>query len=127
MTDLPLNTQIKDAVETSTTWAMGFGDMGEGTTDASKRISAGVAIAYDKAAQAAALAVQDAADYQRNMLTISTTVQGKAMAMMLASGGMNEAALVSYAMALASSVAAPLVAGLAAERIAGVLQTFPRS
>lgn len=126
MTD-KVNSQIVDAVETSTTWALGFGNMGTGPTSGVTRVSAGGAIAYDKAAQAAALAVQDAADYQRNMLSISTTVQGKAMAMMLASGGVNEPALIAYAMALVSSLAAPIAAGMAAESVTKVVESFPRN
>lgn len=127
MTDTPVNSQIVDAVETSTTWALGFGNMGGGTPAGATRISAGGAIAYDKATQAAALSVQDAADYQRNMLSISTTVQGKAMAMMLASGGMNEAALIAYAMGLVSSMVAPIAAGMAAESVTKAVTTFPKN
>jgi hypothetical protein len=122
-----VNSQIVDAVETSTTWALGFGNMGAGPASGVTRVSAGGAIAYDKAAQAAALAVQDAADYQRNMLSISTTVQGKAMAMMLASGGVNEPALIAYAMALVSSLAAPIAAGMAAESVTKAVESFPRN
>jgi hypothetical protein len=121
-----VNPQIKDAVESSTNWAMGFAKLEDGTSLDVVRVSAGAAIAYDKATQAAALAAQDAADYQRNMLSISTTVQGKAMAMMLASSGMSEPALIAYAMALVSSLAAPIAAGMAAESVAKVLPEFPR-
>ncbi|EDX79190.1 hypothetical protein ER13_03205 [Brevundimonas sp. EAKA] len=127
MTEPTVNSQIKDAVQTSTNWALGFAPLEQGTPSTSTRVSAGGAIAYDKATQAAALSVQDAADYQRNMLSISTTVQGKAMAMMLASGGMNEPALVAYAMALVSSFAAPIAAGLAAESVTTAVKTFPRN
>ena len=126
MTDA-VNSQIKDAVQTSTNWALGFATLDDGTPASSKRVSAGGVIAYDKATQAAALSVQDAADYQRNVLSISTTVQGKAMAMMLASGGMSEPALIAYAMALVSSFAAPIAAGLAAESVTKAVQTFPRN
>jgi hypothetical protein len=105
---------------------MGFAKLEDGTSLDVVRVSAGAAIAYDKATQAAALAAQDAADYQRNMLSISTTVQGKAMAMMLASSGMSEPALIAYAMALVSSLAAPIAAGMAAESVAKVLPEFPR-
>ncbi|NBB65600.1 hypothetical protein GVN18_40770 [Pseudomonas sp. ODNR1LW] len=122
-----VNSQIKDAVHTSTNWALGFAPLENGTPDSATRVSAGGAIAYDKAAQAAAISVQDAADYQRNVLSISTTVQGKAMAMMLASGGMSEPALVAYAMALVSSFAAPIAAGLAAESVTKAFESFPRN
>ena len=127
MTDPTVNTQIKDAVQTSTNWALGFAPLENGTPSSATRVSAGGVIAYDKATQAAALSVQDAADYQRNVMSISTTVQGKAMAMMLASGGMSEPALIAYAMALVSSFAAPIAAGLAAESVTTAVRTFPRN
>jgi hypothetical protein len=127
MTDA-VNSQIKDAVQTSTNWALGFAPLEDGTPSSATRVSAGGVIAYDKAAQAAAISVQDAADYQRNVLSISTTVQGKAMAMMLASSPtINEPALVAYAMALVSSFAAPIAAGLAAESVTKAFETFPRN
>lgn len=122
-----VNPQITDAVATSTNWALGFAPLDDGTANVSTRVSAGGAIAYDKAAQAAAISVQDAADYQRNMLSISTAVQGKAMAMMLASGGMSEPALIAYAMALVSSFAAPIAAGVAAESVTHALSDFPKA
>ncbi|MBA4806085.1 hypothetical protein [Brevundimonas sp.] len=127
MTDPTVNTQIKDAVQTSTNWALGFAPLENGTPSSATRVSAGGVIAYDKATQAAALSVQDAADYQRNVMSISTTVQGKAMAMMLASGGMSEPALIAYAMALVSSFAAPIAAGLAAESVTKAVESFPRN
>jgi coenzyme F420-reducing hydrogenase alpha subunit len=40
-------------------------------------------IAYQKAAQAAAFAVQDAADYLRNIMTIASTAQGVALKLFL--------------------------------------------
>lgn len=126
MTDA-VNSQIKDAVQTATNWALGFAPLEQGTPSTSTRVSAGGAIAYDKATQAAALSVQDAADYQRNMLSISTTVQGKAMAMMLASSSMNDQVLAAYAMALLSSVTAPIAAALAAESVTTAVKTFPRN
>ena len=127
MSEPAVNSQIKDAVQTSTNWAMGFAPLDAGTPSSASRVSAGGAIASDKATQAAALAVQDAADYQRNVMSISTTVQGKAMAMMLASGGLNEPALVAYAMALVSAFAAPLAAGLAAESVTKAVESFPKN
>jgi hypothetical protein len=127
VTEPTVNSQIKDAVQTSTNWALGFAPLEQGTPSTSTRVSAGGAIAYDKATQAAALSVQDAADYQRNMLSISTTVQGKAMAMMLASSSMNDQVLAAYAMALLSSVTAPIAAALAAESVTTAVKTFPRN
>lgn len=122
-----VNRQIKDAVQTSTNWALGFAPMEPGTPSSTVRVSAGGAIAYEKATQAAALSVQDAADYQRNVLSLSAAVQGKAMTMVLASGGVNEPAMIAYAMALVSSVVAPIAAGLASESVTTAVKTFPRN
>ena len=72
-----INPQILDAVSKSTGFVFA---PNAGATPAA---NAGTAIAYEKVAQAAALAVQDATDYQRNVLSISTAAQGKALAMML--------------------------------------------
>lgn len=128
MADDAVNPQIVDAVTTSTEFALGFADLGTQTTVADTRISAGVAISYDKAAQAAAISVQDAADYQRNMLSISTAVQGKAMAIILASpAAPPEGALIAYALGLVSSFAAPVAAAVAAESVVLSLKTFPRA
>jgi len=44
--------------------------------------NAGSAIGYEKVAQATAYQIQDAADFQRNMLSINGAAQGKAMALM---------------------------------------------
>lgn len=120
-----VNKQIENAVKTSTNWALGFAPLDDGTeTPFDKRVSAALAIAHDKAAQAAALSIQDAADYQRNMLSISTAVQGKAMTLMLASGGVSEPALVAYAMALVSSLTAPIAADLAARSVSSAAQSY---
>jgi hypothetical protein len=127
VTDPTVNNQIKDAVQTSTNWALGFATLDGGTPSSATRVSAGGVIAYDKATQAAALSVQDAADYQRNVMSISTAVQGKAMAMMLASEGTDDAALVAYVMALVSAFAAPIAAGLAAESVTKAVESFPRN
>lgn len=43
----------------------------------------GASIAFQKVAQAAAFAVQDATDYLRNVQTISTAAQGVALTLML--------------------------------------------
>ena len=107
-----VNAQIVDAVDKSTSYALGFAPLGP-QTDPGTPVSAGAVIAYDKAVQAAALSVQDAADYQRNVLSLSAAVQGKAMAMLLAEPE-NVALLVPFAVALVSSMVAPISAGLAA-------------
>ncbi|BBD10075.1 hypothetical protein [Desulfovibrio ferrophilus] len=46
----------------------------------------GAGKAYQSVAQSTAIAVQDAADYLRNIGTISSTAQGVAMAQLLATG-----------------------------------------
>ncbi|MBU1002274.1 MAG: hypothetical protein KKE73_07095 [Proteobacteria bacterium] len=48
--------------------------------------SQGAGKAYQSVAQSAAIAVQDAADYLRNIETISSTAQGVALAQLLATG-----------------------------------------
>ena len=121
-----VNPQIIDAVTQSTAFALGFAPLGAQTSDPSKLVSAGAAIAYDKAVQAASLAVQDAADYQRNVLSLSAAVQGKAMAMILAEQDL-EGAVVAFALALVSSFAAPIAAGEAATKITTAVTTFPRA
>lgn len=59
-----VNPQILDAVKQTTT----FVTSAAGNT--------GTGIAYQKVSQAAALAIQDAADYMRNLMTISATAIG---------------------------------------------------
>jgi len=121
-----VNQQIVDAVKVSTSYALGFGPLETGAPDG-QQVSAGAAIAYDKAIQAAALSVQDAADYQRNVMSLSAAVQGKAMAMMLADPT-DEALLVPFAMAIVSSMVAPISAGLAASTVTlAVKEIFPKS
>lgn len=120
-----VNSQILDAVRQSTEFALGFADLGAPTATTGT-VSAGATIAYDKAIQAAAFAAQDATDFQRNILALSTAVQGKAME--LALGG-DEEALIPWAMALASSFVAPIVTGMAAKSVVDAVTTppFPRS
>lgn len=76
-----VNPQILDAVKQSTQFAFG---KGSGVSDQTEGLSAGKEIAFNKVAQAVSYAVQDATDYQRNMMTILTTVQGQAFALMFA-------------------------------------------
>ncbi len=135
MTDTPpaadpttVNPQIVDAVKTSTEYAFGFAPLATQPPDPLNRISAGAAISYDKAAQAAALAMQDAADYQRNVMSVSAIVQGKAMAKILASpGAPSEGALVAYVLALVSAIAAPISAAVASEAAILPLKNFPKA
>ncbi|PPK72434.1 hypothetical protein B0F88_104229 [Methylobacter tundripaludum] len=70
-----VNSQIVDAVK-QTRDAVRIG-----SSDTSKVIDSG--IAYQKASQAAAFAVQDATDYLRNIMAISSTAQGMALKLLL--------------------------------------------
>ncbi|WP_372784952.1 hypothetical protein [Phenylobacterium sp.] len=125
-----VNPQIVDAVQLSTEYALGFGALNTQDADPSTAVSAGAAIAYDKAVQAAALAVQDAADYQRNVLAISTAVQGKAMALILANPAAvdpDSGPVWAFGMAVLSSLVAPVTAGLASLAITEAVTKFPRA
>lgn len=66
-----VNAQIIDAVNQSTAAVMG------------NAATQGAATAYQKVAQAAAFAVQDATDYSRNVENIAMTAQGVIVAKML--------------------------------------------
>ena len=117
-----LNKQIVDAVKTSTDFVFGLQPKSDGT-----RISAGAAIAYEKAAQAAALAVQDAEDYQRNVLSISTVAQGKALALMFAEPANIDTYAKILVLAIVTSVAATLTAGVAGVQATYTLTNVPRA
>jgi len=138
----PLNKQIVDAVDTSTRYALGLlpkPDSAAPPADelrlAAKAagatvISAGAAIAYDKATQSAAIATQDAADYERNVLSISAAVQGKALAMILATEDVDPTSgpVAAWVLAVVSSLLAPVSAGLAASTVSlAVNEFFPRT
>lgn len=88
--------------------------------------ASGAAIAYDKVAQAAALIVQDAADYQRNALALCTAAQGKALALMLQDPAKIEQLGIAYVMAMMGSAAASTTAALISEQAAAMLRNFPR-
>jgi hypothetical protein len=115
MSDGPdlLNPQVVDAVDKSTGFVF--------------TPNAGAAIAYQQAAHAAALAVQDAVDYQRNALSICAAAQGKALAMMAEDSKQIEIWAQIYALALAGSVAASATAGLISEQASKILANFPRA
>src|SRR5262245_60045155 len=88
---------------------------------------AGAAIAYQKVAQAAALRVQDATDYQRNIMSISTVAQGKALAKMFSAP---PESVVQYAPILVLAMLAPIAASIAAGQVdataTNVATTFPK-
>lgn len=81
-----VNAQILDAVKQSTEAVMG------------SAADQGMATAYQKVAQAAAFAVQDATDYSRNVENIAMTAQGVIVAKMLE----NEANIPIYTPVLAT-------------------------
>jgi hypothetical protein len=85
------------------------------------------AIAYQHVAHAAALAIQDAVDYQRNTLSICAAAQGKAYAMMLADPARAE----QWAMVCALAMSGSLAAGATMAEIGAaarlVLSNFPRT
>lgn len=119
-----VNKQILDAVQASTEYAFGLNNELQ-TSDGTKRLSAGVAIAYDKAAQAAALGVQDATDYERNVLSIASAAQGKALAMILANDNPGQATT-AFVLALISSIVAPIVVLEVGAAQTHMLNSFPQ-
>ncbi|MGD0190324.1 MAG: hypothetical protein ABSD74_06250 [Rhizomicrobium sp.] len=122
---LGVNSQIVDAVRKSTRFAFGMQDDIDLPGDP-VQLKAGAAIAYDKAAQAAALGVQDATDYERNVLAISSAAQGKALAMILANQNV-EQAMLGFLFALIASFVAPIVVVEVGKAQTGMLTSFPKS
>jgi hypothetical protein len=119
-----VNSQIVEAVDISTEYAFGLKNQLNPPAKG-ERLSAGVAIAYDKAAQAAALGVQDATDYARNVMSIAAAVQGKALAMILANQNVPQATE-AFVFALIASVAAPIVVAETGFAQTFMLQRFPQ-
>ncbi len=125
MSDTSLNGPIVDAVQMSTEYNFGLTQMPSQTADANTALSAGAAIAYDKAAQAAAIAFQDVADYQRNIMSISTAVQGKSMALIMG-GDVTAGPILAYVMALLSTAAATATGTADTSAWTTSLSEFPR-
>ncbi len=121
-----VNQQILGAVQASTDFVFGLKSQLQDKKDGT-RLSAGGAIAYEKAAQAAAIAVQDAADYQRNVMSISTVAQGKALAMMLADQSKIPQATVVFVMAMVASMAAAITAGQVGGEQTKMITAFPKA
>lgn len=122
-----VNQQILGAVQASTDFVFGLKSQLPALNKDGSRLSSGAAIAYEKAAQAAAIAVQDAADYQRNVMSISTVAQGKALAMMLADKSKIEQATTVLTLAMVASMAAAVTAGQVGTEQTKMLAAFPRS
>ncbi|HEY2068064.1 MAG TPA: hypothetical protein VGG48_00795 [Rhizomicrobium sp.] len=121
-----VNEQILGAVQATTEFAFGLTTELNPKPDNGARLSAGVAIAYDKAAQAAALGVQDATDYERNILSLSSATQGKALAMILAGDNVPDAA-VAFVLALVASFVAPIVVAEVGYAQTSMLKSFPQA
>jgi len=122
-----VNSQIVDAVRKSTGFVYGLEPVGTASEAGVQQFNAGTSIAYEKAAQAAALAVQDATDYQRNVMSVSAVAQGKALAMMLADPATATQYLTPYVLALVGSFAAGVTASLASVEAGKALQAFPKN
>ena len=114
----PLNSQVKQAVQA--TYDAVLGPQGAPAKEA------GAAIAYQKVAQAAALRVQDATDYQRNIMSISTVAQGQALAKMFSAPPESVA---QYAPLLVLAMLTPIAAAIAVGQVdttaTTVAKTFP--
>lgn len=122
-----VNAQIVDAVRKSTGFVYGMEQIGTATAAGVQQFNAGTSIAYEKAAQAAALAVQDATDYQRNVMSVSAVAQGKALSLMLAEPATASQYLTPYVLALVGSLAAGITASLASIEAGKALQEFPKN
>lgn len=84
-------------------------------------------LAYQSVAQSAAIAIQDAADYLRNMATIAATANGVALAQLLAKPGAGEeyaAVLAATEQFMAGAVANFEAIGASVEN---VLKRFPQN
>jgi hypothetical protein len=122
----PVNTQIVEAVQRSTNFVFGLENDFQTHPSSGSALSSGAAIASEKAAQAAAVAIQGAVDYQRNMLSITGAAQGKALAMILAGVNVDNA---TAALAAATTLATSVLANVATigTNIEAMLAGFPRN
>jgi hypothetical protein len=121
-----VNQQILGAVQASTDFAFGLtANLLEPVTGGT-RLSSGAAIAFEKAAQAASLSVQDASDYARNVMSIAGVAQGKALAEILAGLNVDNA---TKAMTLAQGAVTAAVTAVGALTAAQttMLNAFPRA
>ena len=122
--DTQVNQQIIDAVSTSTAFVFGQDPASasqsdtDGSAAAKSNDSAATAIGYGKVAQATAYSVQDAIDYQRNVMSVSNAAQGKALALMFEDAAKKDAdALVLHLIVYAASIAGSFAAGYTATEI----------
>ena len=110
-----INSQVLDAVRL-------LNDLTAGKDDA----AAGTTIAYQQVAHAAALAIQDAVDYQRNALAICAAAQGKAYAMMAENPDIPRWGTVC-GLAMSGSIVANVTTGMICHAAIDILKNFPRS
>lgn len=83
-------------------------------------------IARGMVAHAAALAVQDAVDYQRNALAVCVAAQGRALAMMIEHPEHADQLAKAYALAQDGARAAGEAAAQISDRAGRMLESFPR-
>ncbi len=126
---LTVNPQIVDAVKESTKYAFG---VPAASPDTTPTYNAGEAIAFEKVAQACAYMVQDGTDYQRNILSVNSAAQGKALALMfkdLETGGPTSPSFEGHALifvlAIVGSFAAGLTGGFIGAEAGKILSDFP--
>jgi hypothetical protein len=157
-----VNPQIVDAVRTSTQYTFGVADIlppssqssggdGNGNGDSTQftisdpadptgssnaysatAFNAGTPIAYQKASQALAFSVQDAVDYQRNVLSMTSAAEGKALQLMFEDiANENPVALGEHAVVYILAMVGGLAGGLVAEYITNesgkALAAFPKT
>ncbi len=121
-----VNQQILGAVQASTDFAFGLTASLSPPVAGGTRLSAGAAIAFDKAAQAAALSIQDVSDYARNVMSVAAVAQGKALAEILA--GVNVAnAQTAMTQAQTAVTAAVTAVGALTTAQTAMLSAFPRA
>ncbi len=128
--DNVVNPQIIDAVDKSTKYAFGVPVPTSDTSSTTPTYNAGQAIAFEKVAQACAYQVQDATDYQRNILSVNSAAQGKALALMFKDveekkpDKLAEHAII-FVLAIVGSFAAGLTAEFIGTEAGTILSNFP--
>jgi hypothetical protein len=121
-----VNQQILGAVQASTDFAFGLTANLIEPVAGGTRLSAGAAIAFEKAAQAASLSVQDASDYARNVMSLAGVAQGKALAEILAGVNVDNATTAMTQAQAAVTAAVTAVGALTAAQTT-MLNAFPRA
>lgn len=119
--DLPVNPQIIDAVKQTQEFILGT------KVQSGDEVSFAATIAYQKVTQAAAFSVQDATDYLRNIMSISSTAQGVVLKLMIEHK--EEAPLYAPIIAEAQAAVTAAQANLAAvgTTASDIVSSFPKS